>query len=770
MKWKLATLLGFIITTVVVISSCLSKNNGDKLPDRVSYNFHIRPILSDKCFKCHGPDANKRQAKFRLDIADSAFAPLKETKGAFALVPGKPDESELYKRISSTDTSYMMPDPDSHLGALTPYEIKLFKKWIEQGAHYETHWAFTPPKKAPLPKVSDKDWVKNEIDYFVLQKLDEKNLSHNEEADKERLLKRASLDLTGLPPSLDMMDRFLKDKSTNAYEKIIDELMNMPQYGEKMALHWLDVARYADSYGYQDDNIRTQWPWRDWVIHAFNENLPYDKFLVWQIAGDMLPNATKEQVLATGFFRNHKYTEEGGVIDEEYRIEYLIDKTKTFGKGILGLTIECAQCHDHKYDPFKQKDYYSLLAFFNNTKEKGYEGDVSVSKPAKNPLISISDADVKTVLSFINKKDTGTMTVSVMAEDTLRKTFILNRGVYNMPTTEVTPEAIPAVMKFEENKFPRNRMGLAQWTVDKRNPLTARVFVNQLWQEIFGRGIVKTTGDFGMQGELPSHPELLDWLAVDFMESGWDIKGLIKKILLSATYRQSARSTTEQLKTDPENIYLSHGPRTRLPAELVRDMVLESSGLLTKTIGGPSVKPYQPGGLWEAATSGRGVLATYKQDEGEALYRRGMYTFIKLTVPPPSMAIFDASNRDQCEVKRLKTNTPLQALMMMNDPTVLEASRVLAQRLVSEQGSVEEKINKAFRLIICRSATSKELAILKQFYTDQLQLFQKKKLDAMAILKVGEYPLNEKLDRDISAAMMKVVNLIYNMEEAITKT
>ena len=776
MRLKLITVLLAVTAIIVAVSSCFNNNSGDKLPDKVSYNFHIRPILSDKCFKCHGPDANKRQAQFRLDIADSAFAPLKETKGSFAIVAGKPEESELYKRISSTDTSYMMPDPDSHLGALTEYEIRLFKKWIQQGAKYETHWAFVAPQKDALPKLSDKDpiaigWAKNEIDYFVLQKLDEKNLSPNEEADKERLLKRASLDITGLPPSFELMDKFLNDKSTNAYEKVVDELMNMPQYGEKMAVHWLDVARYADSYGYQDDNIRTQWPWRDWVIHAFNKNIPYDQFLTWQVAGDMLPNATKEQILATGFFRNHKYTEEGGVIDEEYRIEYVLDKTKTFSKGILGLTIECAQCHDHKYDPFKQKDYYSLFAFFNNTKEIGYEGDVTQSKPAKNPLMTISDADVKSVLSFINKKDTGNMTVSVMGErDTLRKTFILSRGVYNMPTTEVQPEAIPAVMKFEENKFQRNRIGLAQWTVDKRNPLTARVFVNQLWQEIFGRGLLKTSGDFGMQGELPSHPELLDWLAVDFMESGWNIKQLMKKILLSATYRQSAKISVDKMKKDPENVFLSHAPRIRLKAEFVRDVVLSSSGLLNKTIGGPSVKPYQPKGMWEAATSGRGVLATYKQDEGDALYRRGMYTFIKLTVPPPSMMLFDASNRDQCEVKRLKTNTPLQALIMMNDPTVLEASRVLAQKLVSEQSSAEEKIYKAFRLIVCRKASDKELSILKKYYDEQLQLFQQKKLNAQTTLKVGEYPLNEKLDLNISAALMKVVNTIYNMEEAITKT
>jgi hypothetical protein len=385
--------------------------------------------------------------------------------------------------------------------------------------------------------------------------------------------------------------------------------------------------------------------------------------------------------------------------------------------------------------------------------------------------MTINDEDIKSVLSFINKKDTGNMTVSVMGErDSLRKTFILSRGVYNMPTTEVQPEAIPAVMKFEENKFQRNRIGLAQWTVDKRNPLTARVFVNQLWQEIFGRGLLKTSGDFGMQGELPSHPELLDWLAVDFMESGWNIKKLVKKILLSATYRQSAKLSDDKMKKDPENVFLSHAPRIRLKAEFVRDVVLSSSGLLNKIIGGPSVKPYQPKGMWEAATSGRGVLATYKQDEGDALYRRGMYTFIKLTVPPPSMMLFDASNRDQCEVKRLKTNTPLQALIMMNDPTVLEASRVLAQKLVSEQSSAEEKISKAFRLIICRKASDKELTILKNYYDDQLLLFQQKKLNAQTTVKVGEYPLNEKLDMNSSAAMMKVVNTIYNMEEAITKT
>lgn len=775
MPARTLTILAIIAAAICIASSCLHKDKNvqhtETLPDIVSYNFNIRPILSDKCFKCHGPDPSHREAGLRLDIADSAYAPLKNLKGAFAIVPGKPGRSELIKRVTSTDLTYMMPPPDAHLGMLTDYEKKLFTRWIEQGAKYQRHWAFTPPKVQPLPEVRDKTWPKNDIDYFVLHRMESEGLAPNQQADKERLLKRVCLDIIGLPPSLEMMDRFLADQDGHAYEKIVDSLLRTDQYGEKMAVHWLDVARYADSYGYQDDNIRTQWPWRDWVIHAFNKDLPYDQFLLWQIAGDMLPNATKEQILATGFFRNHKYTEEGGVVPEEYRIEYLVDKTKTYGKGMLGVTIECAQCHDHKYDPFSQKDYYSLLAFFNNTKEVGYEGDVGVSKPAKMPKLFIDSNDRKNLLSFIYDKDTSTLQVSVMGErDTLRKTYLLNRGRYDAPGVEVHPNALPAVMKFDTSRFPRNRLGLAEWTISKNNPLTARVFVNQMWQEFFGRGIVKTTADFGMQGELPTHPELLDWLAVDFMDHGWDIKRLVKQIVLSATYRQSAAMTSDKEARDPENIYLSRGPRNRLPAEFIRDLVLSSSGLLVRTIGGPSVKPYQPEGLWEGATSGRGVLAAYRQDHNDSLYRRGMYTFIKLTVPPPSMVMFDASNRDQCEVKRLKTNTPLQALIMLNDPTVLEAARVLAERLSLGQTAAQDKIVKAFRLIVCRKPADRELKTLVDYYNEQLQQFTSRKLDAHRTLAEGEYRHEKQIDENSAAAMMKVVTILYNLEETITKT
>jgi hypothetical protein len=741
----------------------------EQMPEVVSYNFNIRPILSDKCYKCHGPDASKRQAGLRLDMPESAFKALKDDPNAHVLVPGSPEMSELFRRISSNDTTEIMPPANSNLKRLTPHEVDLIKKWIKQGAKFEKHWAFVPPKSSPIPEVKDKAWPKNQIDYFILQKQEQYGLAPNPEADKERLLKRVSFDLTGLPPRLDMMDRFLADKSPNAYEKAVDELMKSPAYGEKMTLHWLDVSRYADSHGYQDDNYRTQWPWRDWVIHAFNENLPYNKFVTWQLAGDLMPNATKEQLLATGFNRNHKITEEGGVINEEYRVAYVTDRTNTFGKALMGVTIECAHCHDHKYDPFSQKEYYQLFAFFNQVKEPGIQSTVGGPETyAKRPMMEVTNADVKGILNFVNKQDTNKLIVSVMGDsEVYRKTYILKRGNYDTHGDEVQPGTPKAILPFD-NSLPKNRFGLAEWLFDRKNPLAARAFVNQTWQEFFGRGIVKTSEDFGMQGNLPSHPELLDWLSVDFMDHGWNIKRLVKQLVLSATYRQSAVLTPDKIKMDPDNIYLTRGPRSRLPAEFVRDMVLASSGLLTRTIGGPSVNPYQPPGLWENATSGRGLLANYKQVHGQNLYRRGMYTLIKRTVPPVEMAIFDASNRDQCEVRRLRTNTPLQALLMENDPTVLEAARVLATKLLQDKSTANEKVYKAFRLIICRKPGEKEQAILDSYYNEELKEMDVK--TANKVLNVGEYPIPGDINKINLAAMMKVVDAIYNLEEAITKT
>ncbi|MDO6432196.1 PSD1 and planctomycete cytochrome C domain-containing protein [Flavitalea sp. BT771] len=754
---------------ILHLNSCSSSVRGidDQVPGTISYDFNIRPILSDKCYKCHGPDSTQRAAGLRLDIPEEAYKALKDNPNAHALVPGRVDLSELFKRVSTEDTAEIMPPVSSNLKKLTQNEVDLIAKWIKQGAKFEKHWSFVPPRLWPLPPVKDKKWPKNEIDYFVLNKLEKYDLSPNPEADRERLLRRVCLDLTGLPPTLQMMDSFLANNSPKAYEKVVDELLKSPAYGEKMALHWLDVARFGDTYGYQNDNYRSQWPWRDWVIHAFNVDLSYDKFVTWQLAGDLMPNATKEQILATAFNRNHKITEEGGIIPEEYRVAYVTDRTNTFGKALLGITLECAHCHDHKYDPFSQKEYYQVFSFFNSVKES-FEEQGGSQTYAKKPKMSITNDDVKNVLRFINKPDTDNLIVSVMGDsEVYRKTHILLRGDYNTYGDEVHPGTPKAILPFNDS-YPQNRLGLARWLFDTANPLTARVFVNQMWQEIFGRGIVKTSADFGMQGGLPSHLELLDWLSVDFMRHGWDIKRLIRQMVMSATYRQSALMTPEKMKIDPEDVLLSRTSRSRLPAEIIRDVVLESSGLLVHSIGGPSVNPYQPAGLWESAGSSGSTFKDYKQSHGPNLYRRGIYTLVKKTVPPAAFAIFDASNRDQCEVNRSRTNTPLQALVMMNDPTVLEAARVLAAKLLEEKTGLNDKIFKAFRLIINRSPDQQELSILVSYYVQQQKIFDQRK--AERVLNVGEYPIPSGMNKVELASMMEVVDAIYNLEEAITKS
>ncbi|WP_369411708.1 PSD1 and planctomycete cytochrome C domain-containing protein [Chryseolinea lacunae] len=749
--------------------SCSEKRTTAHVSDSVDYNLHIRPILSDRCFKCHGPDANQRKAHLRLDTPEGAMAALKDNPSAHAILPGDPAKSEVYLRLVTTDTAEVMPPVKSNL-KINEHEIALIKKWIEQGAKYKPHWAFIPPKSTPPPDVENTAWGHNEIDQFILAKLEANGLEPNEEADKERLLKRVSFDLTGLPPSLALQDKFMADASPDAYAHVVDELLAQPQYGEKMATYWMDVARYADSHGYQDDGLRTMWPWRDWVIHAFNANYPYDRFITWQLAGDLLPNPTKEQLLATGFNRNHKITQEGGVIDEEYRVEYVTDRTNTFGKAFLALTFECAKCHDHKYDPILQQDYYSTFSFFNQVPEKGLVGDITLASLADPPNMKISTADVEKILTFINKKDTAAVPVMIMKDaPAKRPTYILKRGVYDAHGDRVSVGLPKAIMPFDSTVYGNNRLGLARWLTDKKNPLTARVFVNRMWQEFFGRGLVKTAGDFGMQGEMPSHPELLDWLALDFVNNGWDVKRLLKQFVTSAAYRQSSVVSPKKLATDPENILLSHSTRARMSAENVRDMALASSGLLTKDIGGPSIKPYQPKGIWESSTSGRGVLARYVQDHGDKLYRRGLYCFIKRTVPPPSMLVFDGSNRDQCEVKRLRTNTPLQALVLMNDPVVLESARVFAEKLLQEKSTVEQKTVTAFRAIVARNPKAEELKILMTYFDDEKKVFEASPEKAKQYINAGEYPFANITDVASLAALMQVVHTIYNMEESITK-
>lgn len=772
MKKTIALLLFAGTMLVLLLPSCGgSSTSGEQVPDIISYNYDVRPILSDKCFKCHGPDAGKREAGLRLDLVEEAMKPLQEHPEKRAIVPGKPDASELYHRITTNDTSLLMPQISSHLPRLSTGEVAIIKKWIEQGARYEKHWAFLPPQKPTLPAVGKKDWPVNEIDYFILEKMEQQGLTPNDPADKERLLKRLSMDLTGLLPTPEETDAFLKDASPNAYEKQVNRLLALPQYGEKMAIGWLDLSRYADSHGFQDDSYRSQWPWRDWVIHAFNRNLSYDTFVTWQLAGDLLPGATREQLLATGFNRNHKITEEGGVIDEEYRVQYVTDRTNTFSRAMLGITLECANCHDHKYDPFTQKNYFQLYAFFNNVKEVGLESTVGGPETyAKNPRMTITKEDLQKTLSFIHTKDTGLLQISVMADrDTIRKTFLLERGNYERPGEQVFPATPPAILAFDSTRWPANRLGLASWLFEKNHPLTARVFVNRLWQEFFGRGIVRTAADFGMQGELPTHPRLLDWLATDFQQNGWNIKRLVKQLVMSATYRQSSKIESEKMSRDPLNTYLSYGPRLRFPAELIRDVLLSSSGLLNREIGGPSVKPYQPPGLWELASSGRGILKKYVQDTGQLLYRRGLYTFIKRTVPPPSMMIFDASNRDECQTYRYRTNTPLQALVMMNDPTMIEASRSLADQLLLTGISPETLLDLAFRKIICRRPVAREKELLLSYWQQAEQEVKKNPTLVQQQMSVGNYRTRSR-DLFRLAVAMQSIQIIYNLQEAITKT
>lgn len=762
---------GIIMAAVLIFPAAFSSKKSADLPDIVDFNFHIKPIISDRCFKCHGPDKAKQESELGLNTETGFFKALKENPNQHVVVAGKPEQSELYRRIMSNDPEEMMPPPESNL-SLTDHEKALIKKWIAQGAKYKQHWSFIPPTKPALPKVKNEEWTKNEIDYFILQKLESEGIKPNKEADKERLLRRASYDITGLPPSPALLDIFIADKSASAFEKIVDSLLASSRYGEHQAVSWLDLARYADSFGYQDDSYRSQWPWRDWVIHALNENMPYDQFVTWQLAGDLLPKATKEQILATGFCRNHKITQEGGVIDEEYRVEYIADKTNMFSTAFLGLTMECAKCHDHKYDPISQEEYYSTYAFFNQNSERGFYGDVSQMSIAEPPTLSPTKSELDSVLTFINASEADTVVSMIMQEsDTLRKTFTLKRGQYDQHGKQVIFGTPKAVLTFSED-LDCNRLGLSQWLFDEKNPLTARVAVNRIWQQFFGTGIVKSTENFGSQGELPSHPELLDWLAVDFRENGWDVKRIVKKIVTSAAYRQSAVASAEKLELDPENRLVCRGPRYRMTPEMLRDTWLATSGLLNPTIGGPSVRPYQPAGLWEEtnAGDGRGSLTKYVQDKEGKLYRRTMYTIFKRTLPHPFLTTFDASYRDVCSLKRQRTNTPLQALNLMNDPMMLEASRYLAQKTLKDKPSIPtEMLRSTFRKVASRKPTERELAVLEKHYNERKQALTKHLTLAKRLITIGDSRPDETVDVVESAALMETIALIFNMDDVICK-
>ena len=1046
--------LSTIILLLAVSSGCRLQYDYDAagLPEVVDFNFHVKPILSDRCFKCHGPDVATREAGLRLDLPEGAIDAELES-GGHAIVPGSLRRSKLFHRISSDDPEQRMPPAESNL-TLSENEVAILARWIEQGAEYKPHWAFLPIEEPTIPAVQDEEWVRNPIDRFILAQLEAKRLSPESEADKETLLRRVTLDLTGLPPTIEEIDAFLTDDRPEAYESAVDRLMSTDAYAERMALDWLDVARYADSHGYSLDGARYMWPWRDWVIEAFRSNMPYDEFLTWQLAGDLLPNATQDQRLATAFLRNQRLNSEGGIVPEEYLVEYAVDRTTTASTAFMGLTMECARCHDHKYDPISQREFYQMYAFFNNVNElgeirgdgndgpqvlisdeetdarirslnekitsienqmlrrsndgsvdekklprldltdglishltfdtlqderpvdgvatvrhdpiseeaelvpsrsgmglkftpygglaypmdfaqfdradpfsfsfwiephpesdymsllmksagkndsmRGYEvslqdnrlavhlistypanqvavhtteelplGEWShiavsydgtgkaagiqlfidgkptqtkvvfdrlnqsiVSKNKKRPLrigwrrTYQKDVDeghaVIDDLRIYNRKITGleaamlhgglkeageadaalqrehvllrqdteytrlqksllealeernaiqdTLAGVMVMDDApmLRPTHVLNRGVYDAPGEQVNPSTPASILAFSDN-LPQNRLGLARWLLDEEHPLTARVAVNRFWQMFFGRGIVETSEDFGNQGALPSHPELLDWLARSFIESGWDTRGILKMIVTSAAYRQSSIAAPQKRALDPENIWLARGPSHRLPAETLRDQALSASGLLVHKIGGPSVKPYQPPGLW-AEKSEFTELMEYVPDRDENQYRRGMYTFWRRTSPPPAMILFDAPTRDNCIVRRQHTSTPLQALVLLNDPQFVEAARVLAERvMLAHPEDTPGQITLAYRLLTGKKPDIETLNLLVDLFEEETQAFSKTPDEAEALLSTGDAPPKVDLDTAKHAAMTVVCNTMMSLDESVRK-
>ena len=794
---------------------------------KVSFDRDVRPILSNHCWKCHGPDAKERKAGLRLDQLDSATQPAES--GKIAVVPNKPGASELLRRIHASDADEQMP-PASENKPLSDAQKEILKRWIEQGATFEQHWSFRTVARPAPPNIKNKAWSKNPIDHFVLARLEAEELSPSPEADRESLIRRVTLDLTGLPPTIAEVDDFLNDRDANAYEKVVDRLLKSPHYGERMALDWLDASRFADTNGYHIDNGRDMTRWRKWVIDAFNRNLPFDQFTIQQLAGDLLPEPTDataafEQKLASGFHRNHMINFEGGAFPKEYHNAYIVDRVNTTATVWLGLTVGCSQCHDHKYDPLTQREFYQFYAFFHNVPENGLDGRKGNAEPLLRlptedqqkqlaelvenitkldaRLKTAKDDDAKTVktdLDRLRKSQTDLEqlipTSMVMREmDQPRETFVLIRGQYDKPGEKVSAD-VPAVLPRIPDGAPRNRLGFAQWLTHPSHPLTSRVTVNRYWQSYFGTGLVKTSEDFGSQGEPPSHPELLDWLASEFVgqasqpdlprassgervglgspTDGWDIKHLQRLIVTSATYRQATHVTPALTARDPENRLLARGPRHRLSAEGIRDLALSVSGLLQHKIGGPSVSPYQPAGLWEelmARADGKNWTAQeYSQSHGADLYRRTMYTFWKRTCPPAQLATFDAPDRETCTVRRARTNTPLQALVLMNDPTYVEASRKLAERILLEGGATtDDRIAFAFRLTIARKPSAREFVVLRRVFEQQLARFQGDPVAATKLLSVGESSRNEKLTAVELAAWSAVASVILNLDETVTK-
>jgi hypothetical protein len=762
----------------------------------VSFNRDVRPILSENCYQCHGPDAARRKAGLRLDTREGATAELDDGQ---AIVPRKPEDSLLLRRVAEADAGRRMP-PARTSKRLSAEQIDVLRRWIARGAPYERHWSLIPPERPEVPAVRDTSWPRNPIDAFVLDRLEKEGLRPSPEAARHTLLRRVTLDLTGLPPTPAELYAFLADTSPFAYEKAVNRLLASPRYGERMALAWLDQARYADTNGYNNDEERTMWAWRDWVIDAFNDDLPYDRFLTEQLAGDLLPAATPSQRLATAFNRNHVITTEGGVIPEEYRIEYVADRVHTTASVFLGLSLQCARCHDHKYDPVTHKEYYRFFAFFNNVEDRtiGYNQGAAAAPylrlPSRRQQAELDrldeyrrqleeqrsrrpDKDAEyarltvELLALSHRRaeaEKAVPTTMIMQElASPRQTVILKRGQYDQPGEPVKP-GVPACLPRMPAGAPANRLGLAQWLTSPRHPLTARVAVNRWWLAYFGTGLVETAEDFGSQGAWPSHPELLDWLATELVRTGWDVKAMQRLIVTSATYRQSSRVTSVLQEHDPHNRLLARGPRVRLPAETIRDQALFVSGLLAERLGGPSVRPYQPAGLWEDVSVERRMV--YHPSSGSDLYRRGLYTYWKRTCPPPAMTTFDAPDRETCVIRRARSNTPLQALVLLNDPTYVEAARKLAERVLHDGGpSTESRLLHAFRLTVARPPRPEEIQILGDVLQRARERFRRDPKAAAGLLAVGQASRDGRLDAVELAAWASVASLILNLDEAITK-
>lgn len=798
------------------------------LPARVDFRHDIQPLLADRCLNCHGPDAAKVGAGLRLDLPEGALAA--RPSGKKAVVPGRPQESELIARIVATN-ALMMPPARSHK-TLSLAEKELFKRWIAQGAEYRKHWAFERPALAAVPASTIKAQREkaglsiNPVDAFIWARLDKEGLKPAPAADRPTLIRRVTFDLTGLPPTPAEVDAFVSDRSPDAYAKVVDRLLASPRYGERMVWDWLDAARYADTNGYQGDGVRTMWPWRDWAVRAFNSDMPFDQFTVEQIAGDLLPNSTREQRLATGFHRNHMLNGEGGRIAEESRIDYVVDRVDTTATVWMGLTLGCARCHDHKYDPFTQREYYSLFAYYNNLPETGavdrggnanpvmllptpeqekrrVELDDAIKAaqdklnalPADSPEKGAAQKAVDDARKNRNALESSIINVMVMEERPQpRETHILIRGAYDKPGDKVT-YGTPATLNPLPAESPKNRLALARWLVDPANPLTARVTVNRLWAMVFGTGLVKTAEDFGVQGERPTHPELLDFLAVTFGSPksqvpnprgdgaqdgsggpktasatvnqglGWSQKALLRLLVTSETYKQSAKASPDLVARDPENRLHARGPRFRLSSAMLRDQALAVSGLLVEKLGGPPVKGYQPEGIWEDATFGQ---IKYVQEHGEALYRRSLYSFWRRIVGPTNL--FDAGARQQCTVRLARTNTPLHALTLLNDVTYVEAARAFAQRVLTSGGAGDaERIQFAFRLATARRPTAGEAQLLLSRLQRLRAQYAGDEAAAKKLLSVGESKRDDRLPLGEHAAWAGLCSLILNLDEVVSK-